>query len=255
MPGATITHFRIVLLLILVAVLGAPPLCSQADSELPPPAVVVRAFFQALGDERWTDAVLLLDLTDLDTYRHLRADAARRPISELTVDQLLRADSELPRAVAEYDVKRSRAQRAAFGNYLSREFAGIQSADDLDTLPLREVGIRWLQAQHPAYRLREQLRLKGCVVPAGLDSAFRVAPVGIRGTIVHGDTALVVFRNPWHSFPDSGFMRVTPPIVRVLHQANGWRIAAHHDLVQQAAVTMSIQRCPDAATAVPKRQD
>src|SRR5439155_26958983 len=113
----------------------------------------------------------LLGPGDLDAYADRMREGMRHRPRDLTVDDLLRADSQMPRAVAEYEVERTRARRATYGDYLGHEFADVHHAAHLDSLPVPELVTRWLQAQHPPERLPEALRRRGCPTQPGIDSA------------------------------------------------------------------------------------
>jgi hypothetical protein len=240
---------RTISLLAIVAVSGTSAVRAQADREHQTPAAVLDSFFQALADERWTDAAGLLDPAELDAYRFQAAAGMRRRPRDLTVDDLLRTDSQMPRAVAEYEVERTKARRATYGDYLGREFAGVHDAAQLESLPVRDLVIRWLQAQHPALRLREQLRLMGCPPPPGLDSAFRLGALNVVGTILRSDTALVLFRSPWRPFPDSGFFGSGPQVAHLKREGSQWRILPRHDLVQPYPASIRVERCSDTNPA------
>jgi len=238
---------RAVSLLAILAACGTSAVCAQDDHEHQAPAAVLDSFFQALAAERWTDAARLLDPADLDAYRFQVAAGMRQRPRDLTVDDLLRADSQMPRAVAEYEVERTRARRATYGDYLGHEFADVHDAAQLESLPVPELVIRWLQAQHPAQRLREALRRRGCPTPPGIDSAFRLAALNVVASVVRGDTALVLFRSPWRPFPDSGFFGQSPQIAHLKREGTEWRILARHDLVQPSATSVSVERCPETS--------
>ncbi len=244
-----VARVRAISLLAIVAVCGTSSVRAQADREHQAPAAVLDSFFRALADERWTDAAGLLDPAELDAYRFQAADGMRRRPRDLTADDLLRTDPQMPRAVAEYELERTKARRATYGDYLGREFAGIHDAAQLESLPVRELVIRWLQAQHPALRLREQLRLRGCPPPPGLDSAFRLGALNVVGTVVRGDTALVLFRSPWRPFPDSGFFSSGPQVAHLMREGSQWRILPRHDLVQPSPSSITVERCSDTSPA------
>jgi hypothetical protein len=244
-----VARVRAISLLAIVALCGTSAVRAQADREHQVPAAVLDSFFQALADERWTDAAGLLDPAELDAYRFVAAAGMRRHPRDLTVDDLLRTDPQMPRAVAEYELERTRARRATYGNYLGRDFAGVHDAVQLESLPVRELVIRWLQAQHPAFRLREQLRFKGCPSPPGLDSAFRFGALHVVGTVVRGDTALVLFRSPWRSFPDSGFFGLGPQVAHLKWEGSQWRILPRQDLVQPSPGSIMVERCSDTTPA------
>ena len=67
------------------------------------PEDVVRAFFKAEEEERWQDAAALLDQSYVVGMQRniVHGFRNRSSIHKLTVEELMRADSTMPRAVAE----------------------------------------------------------------------------------------------------------------------------------------------------------
>jgi len=212
--------------------------------------VALRTFLRALIEERWTDAAALLYLADLDQHRRQVAAAARRssgPV-EVTVEDLLRSEPQMPRVVAEYQLKRIRANTANGGGFLSHEFAGVTDPLVLDSLPLQEVATRWLQAQDPAMRMLDDLRGNGCPMSAGLDSALRSVSITILGSVVGDDSALVLFRNPWFPQADSGYYGSGPQVARLVRgDSAGWRLLPRHDLLHPDNVMAGVKGCPKRA--------
>ena len=85
-----------------LALLGTLAAGTAAAQEPPPNAAaaeVASAFFRAIAQQRWRDAVRYLDPTGLEPYRQQVVAAARRPPHVTTVEELLRGDPDMPRAV------------------------------------------------------------------------------------------------------------------------------------------------------------
>lgn len=226
----------------------APVVQAQVNIEAQDPEGAFLAFFRAFAEQRWDDAVGLLDVTDLDQYRRQLATSARLqpPVRELTVEDMLRQDPEMPRAVAEYQLERINRERAASGNYLSFEFAGVRDPAQLDTLPTHDLAARWLQAQHPARRLRDQLLQRGCRIPPDLDSQVDTPSVVIFGTAEQRDgAAFVLFADTSFQRPDSGFHGPTPQIALLKRTPSGWRVVARHDLIHPVNTVFQLVACPE----------
>jgi hypothetical protein len=117
-----------------------------------PPADVARDFFAAERDGRWLDAAHLLDLKSFEPQREQSITNARRarPEFHLTVEQLLRHNPTMPRAVAEYQVKQSETMMRDF-NPLLYEYADVPNADSLAHLPVDVAAARWLEAKDPRW--------------------------------------------------------------------------------------------------------
>ena len=182
----------------------------------------MQTFFREFAEERWADAAGSLQLTDLDQWRRLLADGARR-------QQRMKADS-------------------AREDFISHQFAGVRDPGLLDTLPLPEIAARWLQAQHPSARFREELRANGCPPNAALDTALRKVSITIVGTVVHRDSAWVLFRIPWVPQSDSGMLGQAPQVARLVRgQTAEWRILPRHDLFNRYNVSTHLMGCPKPA--------
>lgn len=211
----------------------------------PTPDAAVEAFFAELDAQRWNHAVALLDLTDLDLYRRgIVANARRRPPRPPTIDDILRGEPDMPRAVAEYQLKRYQQHSGTPGDYLSYQFVGVRSFEQLDSLPIEEVAVRWLQAQHPAVRIREQMKEKGCPIPAELDSVLGMIKPTILGPLFpKADAAFVLFRRERFEGP-RGYYALGPAIAELRLTEDGWRILPRHDLVQPANTATWLEGCP-----------
>jgi hypothetical protein len=97
-------------------------------------ATVSAAFLDAVTAQRWGDAASSLDLVRLDSSRKERVRAARFRPPPMTVEQLLRTNPGMPRAVAAYEAKQMAKERRSI-NYLRREF-GVGDPDSLLALPI-----------------------------------------------------------------------------------------------------------------------
>jgi len=236
-------RLRRLLPLLVTTLASAPSSGAQGvDSRRWPPALVADSFFRATGAERWNDAVHFLDLEAIAQLRNEQVRSARRParITPLTVERLLELDPDMPRAVAEYQVRKSNEQMKDI-SLLAYEFARIPSIDTLAALPVAEVAARWLEAQGLRWQLRRSLASRqshGCdmsdsVLTAALLS--RPATTPIFGTVVEDSTASVLYGYPldtWDASPRRArrnrgvAARAIPPQVMTLRLVTGaWRIA------------------------------
>lgn len=104
---------------------------------LRPPAAAVDSFVAAIASERWAIAANYLDLESFAQFLRDRVNDARSrvPKRPITVEDLMAADSTLPRAVAEWQIARFRdaSGSPAFHDF-SNEFAGITTFRALQDL-------------------------------------------------------------------------------------------------------------------------
>jgi hypothetical protein len=151
-----------------LAAAGAAPVHAQES-----PAQVAAAFFKAVAEERWRDAARQLDLAAFDRFRRERIAAARLPQPphrQTTVEDLLRHDPDMPRAVAEYQIRKMTEARRHVFNWVDHEFAGVADVDALAALSAEESAARWLQARDLRWQSRraaERERARGCALPPG----------------------------------------------------------------------------------------
>jgi hypothetical protein len=128
--------------------LGARGVLAQSN-----PEDVVRAFFNAEKAGRWRDAAAMLDQTYITTYQQdLLTGLRNRPsLRKATVEDLMRADSTMPRAAAEYQLKQMYDSMNE-STFLEQDFARVTTVDSLAALSPAEAAARWLEARDPAYK-------------------------------------------------------------------------------------------------------
>jgi hypothetical protein len=201
--------------------------------------VVARQFFNAVSHGRWIDAAQLLDLTWIELNRRSLFESARRPMVHHapTLQDLMRSDPDMPRAVAEYELARLLRHRGeARAEHFSSVFADVSDTTMLVRLSPLELGARWLQGQDMRYQLRRAtLRSPSCRrtpgVSAAIDAAERLPERFVIGAIEVGDSAYVV-----HSDTSAFRTRMdgTAPKVAVLvWGGDRWRISPDYMLIRQ----------------------
>jgi hypothetical protein len=221
----------------LVVALSMPAVAgAQSGAGAVPPEQLASAFFQAVAAGRWAEAVGYLDVAPVERHRQeMVAEGRRRDaLSEPSVEALLRHDPEMPRAAAEYQVRKVREAMAKHGNGVARTFARVPDVEALAALPLDTAAARWLEAQDFRYQLRRQLAAQGCS-PALADSIDARPPHRIVGTVVRDTVAYVLHQDP--DWPEAGlaFGSMTPQVMPLRRGPDGrWRIVARYDLLQRA---------------------
>ena len=161
-----------------------------ADSGQAAAQAVGTAFLNAVQVADWKAAVGFLDIVPFDHYRLAQIDNARRmrrPRS-LTVEDLMRADSLMPRAVAEYQIKRMNQQPQR--SFLEYEF-GIADPDSLAALPANVVAQRWLEIHDPRWRFHTAIKNGSC--PASIMDSLPRPKFHVLGTVANGNTAYLLY--------------------------------------------------------------
>ncbi|HYD51724.1 MAG TPA: hypothetical protein VEA99_03815 [Gemmatimonadaceae bacterium] len=202
------------------------------------PEQVMRDFLAANAAGRWREAAALIDLEAYARWRRDNLAVARRSGGprRVTAEQIMRADTLMPREVAEYQARRA-AERAAEDSlpWLLREHAGVPTLDSLERLPAREAAARWLQAQDPRWMADVELarlRRSGCRFDSvGVVMARdAIRPDGhlVMGAIVRDTMAFVVtqqvLRHPGEYGREPDDRLLTPRAVRLRRTAAGWRV-------------------------------
>lgn len=225
------------------------------------PADVAREFFAAERDARWLDAARMFDLKSFEAQRAQSVANARRTRDahpfRLTVDQILRHDPSMPRAVAEYQVKQAEQSFRDF-NPLADEYADVPTADSLAALPIEVAAARWLEAKDPRWVMKRQARSSGeCAQvydsllkrPSTLDSVaasmFMLPRPEVVAVASGGSTAgsadslsYVIFRERYETTLDSTArprmavlpMQMSPSVLTMIRTPAGWRVQPVQDL-------------------------
>jgi hypothetical protein len=226
--------------------LAVAPAGAQAVAGPAAPRAVVDSFFAALATERWSVAANFLDLQVFARFLTDRVNAARSavPMRPTTMEDLMAADSTLPRAVAEWQVARYRAasDRRPFNDF-SHEFAGITSFRALEALTPLEGAARWLEANDPSNRLRRSLTAMNCPGLV-LDSLKKWIPYALRtvGTAQLNDSTAYVLAT--REFADSGMYAPTPSTLLLRRRREGWQISPTFSMLTGDHVVMVEPQCP-----------
>ena len=179
----TRSRSRVALAALLVWLAGADRATAQNGAATPDAAA--RSFFAALESGRWMDAARMVHPAALARYRErklssLRSSADSAAWRPQTVDDLLRFDPQMPRAVAEYQVQQSRQHRDTYqGHELAS--AGVASPEEFERLAPAEAFARFLAASDERRQMRRALEGKTDSVMAALIS--RMAPRSVRTLI------------------------------------------------------------------------
>lgn len=231
------------------------------------PESVAVAFFAAVAEERWTDAVDHLDLRGFDAYRQSVLDPPR-PIDESmpTVEQLMESDPEMPRAAAEYQVKRLREfmKGRDFGPLF--DFADVPTLDSLRRLSTADAAARWLRAQDPRWQLQRARAAEPATECAALAMILgprdpvAMLPDEIVGVSVRDSVAWVLHHPRFggafaaqpaaageephpHAGVSEWYGRVQPALLELRRRGGGWRIMPGPALLGGGMVGLSAAEC------------
>ena len=201
------------------------------------PKQVMTAFFDALAAERWTDAARLLDPARLERQRRQILRSMRRPPShpEPTVEEIMRREPKMPRAVAEYQVEQYKQHAARPQSAYIQDLYGVKDTTELKELPVAELGGRWLEAQDfRTHVRRSRMSTPDCEqLP---DSVWRMlAPKWVvLGAIEQGDTAYVL-----HKQTTRGSLSGGPTVTTLLRRSGEWLIEPD-DMLERGFGAMSV---------------
>lgn len=221
---------RIPLLLGAAACLLSAPAPAQTS-----PEAAARAFFAAQQEQRWQAAAALVDSAALHRFREGQIEFARAITTPyaLSVEDLHRMDPQMPECVAQYQVERSRQSASRAGTHLRQLFAGVSSADELETLPPRELLARYLQAQDPQesmnrFLLERRLELPDSVARLVADSMQARVPHlqrRVLGVVREGDTlAHVLYRVGFSAAGEEEWMEHVQ-VLPLIRRGRRWYVA------------------------------
>ena len=221
---------------------------SQASpSDVTAAQAVGTAFLKAVEAADWKAAAGFLDVVPLDHYRLERIDAVRRMRRgySITVEQLMKSDTLMPRAVAEYQVQRMKDRSHDF-NFLEMEF-GIADADSLAAMSASVVAQHWLEVHDRRWALRAAFKRSHCPMPPA--DSLPPAHFRILGTVVDGSAAYLLYQRDDDPPIDLDQVRsFGPSMLYLRHGLDGWwvlpRLTAGMNMVSGIGV-----ECPVAGKA------
>jgi hypothetical protein len=202
------------------------------------------AFLKAVQAADWKAAAGFLDIVPLDHYRLSRIDAARRRhrVLPITVEQLMKVDSQMPRAVAEYQVQQMKEHSQDF-NFLELEF-GIADPDSLAAMPASVVAQHWLEVHDRRWDMRTAYKRSRC--PMSLLDSLPPPQFRILGTIVNGDIAYLLYERDDDPPPVLDEVRsVAPNILFLRRGLDSWWVLPRQNVSVNMTYAISIE-CPSA---------
>jgi hypothetical protein len=253
-------HLARVVAIVTVSVAAALPAAAQAA-----PTEVATAFFKAVADERWRDAARAMDLMAFDRYRRERIAVLRLPqppMRQMTVDEYLQHDPGMPRAVAEYHVRKLREERHDPSDWLLREFAEVPSVDSLAALSVEEAAARWLRAQDLRWafrQARERERERGCPLPSEGAEPHPAPSNRVLGEVMIDSTTAYVLHETqlFHRAEpdvDAAMYAMPPSVLTLRRRGDRWRILPRETMLRgSAAVGFVSVQCLPAGQARPPR--
>ena len=219
-------------LLTSMSVLAIDRLPGQLPGRTSQVRAVVDSFFSAAEREQWDAAAALMDTAKFGAYvrtqiRYARAAIPQRP---MTAEDLMARDSTMPRAVAEWQVQQYRTASAMNGPFafITTQFLGIKSPQDLAELTTMQALARWIAAKDPRARMRESAKLSGCP-----DTVFKLLPFEksvIRGVAFDGDTTAYVIVTNEPPLPSGDGIGGGERIFALHPRGATWRIEPRRDL-------------------------
>jgi hypothetical protein len=210
------------------------------------PRAVADSFYAAIASERWGVAASYLDLDSFARYLRDRVNDARSavPMRPTTVEDLMAADSTLPRVVAEWQIARFQSVSPPFNDF-SNEFAGITSFRALQELTPAEGAARWLEANDPSARLRRAFTALKCPGLA-VDSLRGWSPLAQRtvGVAQVDDSIAYVLAERAVDVADRGMYAQPPTTLLLRRRPNGWQIVPRVMMLGGANMVHVDPQCP-----------
>ena len=233
---------------LLLLTLFPPFAIAQAQRpSVPSPDSVASAFFSALAREQWLSAAHLLDLEQFRPIVSRTVALVRQygPPRPPTIEDLMRDDPDMPREVAEYQLRKYREYAGQEDpNPLPHQFAGVTTVDALAALPLDRAAAAWLEAQDDRTRIRELFTRNRCPVPSR-DSLAVLERHTVLGVLIVGDGgAFALHRSGGLRREQDDSLPGEPPEVLELHRRNGaWLVVPREDLLRPLDPSLAEVSC------------
>ncbi len=220
------------------------------------PEAVVRAVFAAVEAKQYEAVAPYIDPESLAEFHEyaLAAALSQEKVRPLTVEDLKRHDPEMPDAVAEYQVQQFARRAADAGSWLLRDYAGVETLEQLQALSPEQLLGRWLEAQAPEYQLRQAMRKSRRPVPeADLLSGMPRIRRQVLGAVREGESvAHVVYRFTWQIGSEEepeGEVKVTT----LRRTPASWRMIWSHDFLGMSNWALSYSEVePEEAGPEPR---
>jgi len=222
------------------------PIASGSAQRIPD-SIAARAvgasFLNAMQAGDWTAAQAFLDHAALERFRQWAVAQAksRSTISSVTVEGLMMADTALPRAVAEYYVKRSK-NIGRGQSFVEQEF-GIANPDSVARLPIDTVGARWLELHDERWLTRRAIRESNC--PHPVDSVARPPATHQLGIIVADSVAYLLYEfDVSELFRAEAVYSRSPHVMLLRRDRDGWWVLPRSDLFSTMGIMISCEVRP-----------
>jgi hypothetical protein len=200
------------------------------------PRDVAARFLEAWNQRRWSEAARFLDLAEFDRFRQDFITRSRRSADEgprPTVEELLRRDPDMPREVAEYQIRMMEEQRRRYADPTPFEFARVPSATALRNLSSLEAAARWLESRDPQWQVRMQFEQAGCSIPNDLDQ-IPLPRRRLIGVIADGDSVTYgLFREEQPGDDSPAWAGGDLSVLQLKEREGRWLVVPRADLVPE----------------------
>lgn len=216
----------------------ATPVLGQSRSRTAPDQVV-REAFRALSERRWNDAATLVHPEPAGELFNERVKLARLAANQPQVDTASAHHAGIPACVAEFF---NSMGRIASGSGLSRDFANVESVDELEQLGPRDALARWIEAHDRGERWRA-FRLPaspGVATPAATPQVERA----VLGMVTEHDSLAHVTYREIHRLSTGAVVEQAVRAVSLRRTVHGWMLLLDETLFGYRPLPVSI---PDTA--------
>jgi hypothetical protein len=152
----------------------------------------------------------------------------------------------MPRVVAEWQAERTNADLEKRRTQVPEEAAGVASFNELRTLSLDELALRWLRMYDMRHIFRAGLRERECPSIEASDSLPAILPQRVLGAVAEGDSAAFVLVEAVLS-PDeeTGRPRRDQPRVLTARRRRGrWLLDPSSMIFSEGVMSVQWSECP-----------
>lgn len=214
--------------LALVAATARASVAQARSADAAAAQAVATAYLRALQAADWKAAVGFLDLAPFDRYRRREVESVKRQQSmpPMTPERLMALDPQMPRSVAEFEVRRMNDQRRSMSS-LEYQF-GLTDPDSVLALSIETLAERWLEVHDHRYQTRRALRGSPCAADAST-LALPEPQYRVLGTVVSDSIAYVLFTNDeFAAYLGDDMSSPAPSMLFLRRSHDSWWVIPHN---------------------------
>ena len=198
------------------------------------PKAVATEFLNAATAGDWATVIRLTDGQSLWEYvtmqRSQYHDSRPAQSEQMTVERYMKADSTMPRAVADWFMRQNEKAGRDTTPFLLWMFADVTSIAQMDSLSDDQLYVRRLRAKQLSYQMDRAQRLSGCKGP--LPPTLNLTR-NVRGVALLSETEAIVLYEELSGTLNLQLFGRGYEQLELRRSAGGWRVVASENVFGQ----------------------